>query len=530
MVARTSLGLIGLTFLALGTGCVAAPPPEQSAAEAREAIINGTKDTTHTAVVALLGQNSECTGTVFSVDVNNKVAYILSAGHCVNEPGSPADPPQEARLGADYNNPQTVYPVTNWVAHPSWPQNDNYDYSIITISWANKPQPPSIPLITAAQDNLGPGSTVDFVGYGVTSISGAGQFNSLRYHVQGELDQVTSSYVHYNQSNSGQYANGAGPCSGDSGGPALYTVAGVGEVVAAVTSRGDQNCNQEGFSSRVSNVLDWINTCINGGDCAMGGGVTCDQCAGTETDTGGACASVWNACLNNNACLAFVECLQPCQTQACVDQCAQDNPNGIDGYAATLECLCTTGCVTECADAGFCQGGQPSCGFQSPDTTCQTCLENSCCAQGSTCAADPVCTDCFTNPDADPSCVNTNGPANAFATCLTDNCSVQCGFGGSGGTGGSGAGGGGVGGAGATGGAGTGGANTGAGGPGGDASNGGGGSDGGSGGNKDDGNLLANCACRTGAGSTSPGSDGLAAMLGAALLGVFASRRRRDRV
>ncbi len=522
MVARTSLALIGLSFL-LGAGCVAAPPAELTPAQAREAIINGTKDQTHTAVVALLGQFSECTGTVFSVDAANQVAYVLSAGHCVNEPGSPADPPQEARLGNDYNNPQTVYPVTNYVAHPNWPQNDNYDFSIITISWANKPQPPSIPLITAAQDNLGPGSTVDFVGYGITSINGPGQNNSIRYHVQGQLDQVTTTYVHYNQSNSGQYANGAGPCSGDSGGPALYNVGGT-EVVAAVTSRGDQNCNIEGFSSRVSNVLDWINTCINGGDCAMGGGVTCDQCAQTETNSGGACASAWDACLNDNDCLAFVQCLQPCQTQACVDQCVQDNPNGVAGYQATLDCLCTTGCPVECANAGFCQGAQPSCGFTSDDPTCQTCFENSCCSQGSACANDPACTDCFSNPNADPNCVNTNNAANALAVCLGNNCSSECNIGG-GGTGGSGTGGSGTGGAGATGGAVAAGGNTGAGGPGGDATNGGGGS-GGGGGDNGDNNILANCACRTGAGSTNSGSDGLAAMLGAALLGVFASRRR----
>lgn len=521
MVARTSLALVGLSFLVLGAGCVAAPPPEQSAAEAREAIINGTKDTTHSAVVALLGQFSECTGTIFSVDANNKVAYVLSAGHCVNEPGSPADPPQQAMLGNDYNNPQTVYPVTNYVAHPNWPAQDNYDYSIITISWANKPQPPVIPLITAAQDDLGPGSTVDFVGYGVTSVSGPGQNNSVRYHVSGELDQVTTTYVHYNQSNSGQYANGAGPCSGDSGGPALYNVGGT-EVVAAVTSRGDANCNIEGFSSRVSNVLDWINTCIASGDCGSQAGVTCDQCAQTETGNGGACSSQWNACLNNAECLAFVQCLQPCQTQACVDQCVQQHPNGVDGYTATLDCLCTTGCQVECADAGFCGGNPQDCGFTSDNATCQTCLEGNCCAEGAACANDAGCTDCFTNPNADPNCVNTNALANDFATCLENNCGSECGVGGSGGTGGTG----GSGGSTSTGGAGTGGSapgGSGTGATGGDPSNGGGGSDGGGNG---DNNTVATCSCRTGAGAPT-GTDGFAAMLGAAMLGLFASRRRK---
>lgn len=99
----------------------------------------------------------------------------------------------------------------NYVAHPSWPNNKDYDYSIITIDWSNKPQPASSPPITVNQDVLAAGSQVDFVGYGVTAVSGAGQFNSTRYHVKGVLDQVMSLNVHYDQ----QLRRATmGPCSG----------------------------------------------------------------------------------------------------------------------------------------------------------------------------------------------------------------------------------------------------------------------------------------------------------------------------
>ncbi len=520
MVAPKYLALAGLSSLFVSLGCVAAPPPERSVEEARESIINGTKDQTHSAVVALLGQNSECTGTVFSVDANAKLAYVLSAGHCVNEPGSPADPPQVALLGNDYNAPTTQYPVVNYVAHPNWPNNQDYDYSIITINWANKPQPPVIPLITKAQDNLGPGTQVDFVGYGVTSVNGPGQNNSLRYHVLGLLDQVTTLNVHYNQSNQGQYANNAGPCSGDSGGPALYTISGVGEVVAAVTSRGDGNCNIEGISSRVSAVLDWIGTCINGGDCSMAGAQTCDECAQSSTGSGGACENAWTSCLDDNDCLGLVQCLGNCNTQACVDTCAQTYANGVELYSATLQCICDSGCPSECASAGFCQGGQQGCGF-SADTACQTCFEASCCNEATSCANDPACVDCFTDPNADPSCLDTNGNAKAFEDCLVQNCNVECG-GGVGGTGGSG----GATNAGGTGGTGTGGAGGSGGTP---VTNGGSGGDnggGGSGGNGTSQTTISCGACSTGTGST--GGDGAAAVLGAAILGLFAARRRRD--
>ena len=526
MVAFKSLTLLGLSSLVVSLGCVAAPPPERSVEQARESIINGTKDTTHSAVVALLGQFSECTGTVFSVDGNAKLAYVLSAGHCVNEPGSPADPPQVALVGNDYNAPTTTYPVVNYVAHPLWPQNQDYDYSIVTINWANKPQPAVIPLITKVQDNLAPGSQVDFVGYGVTSVNGPGQNNSLRYHVLGLLDQVSTVNVHYNQSNQGQYANNAGPCSGDSGGPALYTVAGVGEVVAAVTSRGDGQCNVEGFSSRVSNVLDWVSTCINGGDCSMIGAQTCDQCAQSSTSQGGACENAWNACTNDADCVALVQCLNNCGPQSCVDACVQNNPNGVDLYSATLQCICDSGCPSECANAAFCQSQPMGCGFTA-DAACQTCFEGSCCDEATSCSNDAACVDCLTNANADPSCFDTNANAGAFLGCLQQNCSSECGVGG-GGVGGGGIGGGSAGGTGGTGGAllagGTGGGGT--GGAGGSPAGGGPSANGGNGGSGTSTTTITCGACRTGTGSTD--SDGAAAVLGAALLGLFAARRRRD--
>src|SRR5437870_1554737 len=106
MVARTTLALVGLSSLLLASGCVVERAPgEHGVARSEQPIINGTPDQTHTAVVAVLGNQSECSGTVFKIDSNNKLAYVLTAGHCVTDPPSPPDPPQDVRVGNDYNAP-----------------------------------------------------------------------------------------------------------------------------------------------------------------------------------------------------------------------------------------------------------------------------------------------------------------------------------------------------------------------------------------------------------------------------------------
>src|SRR5438132_1321509 len=75
-------------FLALAASCgsTSAPKPEP-ASKSASAIINGTLDTTHDAVVALaLQQGTEgglCSGTVVKVDTTAKIGWVLTAAHCV---------------------------------------------------------------------------------------------------------------------------------------------------------------------------------------------------------------------------------------------------------------------------------------------------------------------------------------------------------------------------------------------------------------------------------------------------------------
>jgi len=505
-------------FSALLVGCAQVEPPqEQPFGQADQPIINGTKDTVHDAVVAVIGGQSACTGTIIAKDVAAKKGYVLTAAHCVS------DPPEVVVRGENYQN-GTNYNVIGYKAHEQY-NGSIYDFAMVTFTW-NQNEPPVIPALTKAQDNMAAGTTVDFVGYGVLSADPNSPGNSTRYHVSGQLDEVTSLTVHYNQSNSGAYANNAGTCFGDSGGPALYNLD--GEKVAAITSYGDPNCTQFGVSSRVSSIEAWIAAYVAGG--GVGVPQTCGECSQSSTSDGGACAGAWNTCLDDNVCLSLVQCLSECQTQACVDGCVQNNQGGLAKYQATLTCICDTGCPSECLDAGICASNGQECGFTSADADCKSCLVGSCCAQASACAAEAACTDCLSNPDAPDSCLETNAKAGAFLYCLTQNCSSECniqsggtttGVGGGAatttGAGGNGAGGAGGGVGGAVGGAGVGGnAN------GGSSNNGGDGGDGGDGKSSD----PLTCACRTGAGNGTS-NDRAAFALGALLMGLFAARRRR---
>ena len=527
MLRRSSFSSLLFSSL-IAAGCVqGAPPPEEGpAGQTEQSIINGDPDTMHDAVIAVLGNQSACTGTIIHKDVANKRGYVLTAAHCVD------DPPQVVVRGTNYVN-GTQYPVVDYLAHSSY-NGQVYDFAMVTFSWSQN-EPPVIPAMTGAQDDLAAGSDVKFLGYGVTENS---QNNSVRYYFNGELQQVQALTFSYNQSNSGSFANNGGPCFGDSGGPALFDLAGVGWVVAGVTSYGDQDCTQFGVSGRVSAIGTWITNYIANGGGGMSG-QTCDQCTQETLSAGGTCASSWNSCLNNSQCSAFVDCLNGCQDDACVDGCVQDYPNGVDGYLAVIDCICDNGCANECGSEPFCQGGggPQGCGFTAEDPQCLSCFEGNCCNQGAACAEDQGCSDCLTGANPDPNCINENVLAAQFYQCLAQKCGDECGIQGGGGSGaggggvggsGSGAGGGGVGAGG--GGVGPGGGGVGAGEVGGNGAGAGdeGGNSNGDGGgeNNDDGNVSAvACTCRAAGGEAPNGNVAIA--LGAALAGLFASRRKR---
>lgn len=307
-------------------GCSSEPTPSRLGVM-RGQIIGGSPDTTHQAVMALFGSQSACTAT--AIAKNGNTGYALTAAHCVE------DPPQVLVQGNNYNSGNAiVYDVTDYQADPAY-NGDTHDFAMITFS--NAGSAPTIPVMTPAEDNLQPGSDVEFVGYGVTEFSNN---NTVRYSVDGELAQVESLVIAYEQ-------QGGGPCSGDSGGPSLSLVGGQ-ERVSGVTSYGDQECTEFGVSGRASAVYNnFIAPWIGGNPQPQ----NCDQCA-QGAQQGGSCSGAVQQCGNNQACVELIDCLNACgqNNDPCVQACAnQAGQAAVDQYTAIIDCICDSACVQECA-------------------------------------------------------------------------------------------------------------------------------------------------------------------------------------
>jgi MYXO-CTERM domain-containing protein len=333
-------GWVALAFVAGGCSDDGLDMDEEVEA-APSWIINGTPDTTHQAVVAVLGNNSACTGTIIHTDPNNGIGHVLTAAHCTN--------PQQVVIGNDYTNPQAVFPVIASQAHPNYGGNtgDPFDFRMVRISGVSA-STPVIPAATPAQDNLSSGTQVRHVGYGKAGPA-PGSNNTVRRQILGNLAGVSTLTIQYNQPS-------GGPCSGDSGGPQL-TTSGT-ERVVGVTSYGDPSCAMQGVSGRVSAVYDsFIIPYINN---APIGPLTCDGCLEAATTGQGACIGAVNACFNDSNCNGLLQCLNGCSNQSCINQCAQQWQAGISTYNAIFTCVCDTACTMECMDEAVCQGGGSS--------------------------------------------------------------------------------------------------------------------------------------------------------------------------
>ncbi len=429
---RLAWGALASFGMVLAVGCTSGssgklPPTALS----HEAITNGSPDTTHQAVMFLTyqysgTQSAACSGTV--VAVKNTYGFLLTAAHCVlGEPSKGIPAPTLSNLfviqGNNATTSKIVYPVVDFKADPNYDaKSGTYDFAMVKFNGAGTATPRMKPL-TAALDNLKAGSPVEFVGYGITA---AGLKNSgTRMHVNNTLANtvagpaVSPLLVTYSE------AGGlGGPCSGDSGGPALYTVSGT-QYVAAVTSSGDQNCSQFGISGRVSAVLTtFINPYING---TTGGAQTCAQCQQASTTGVGSCTQAVTDCQNNTDCAALVQCFNGCaqNDQTCINNCVSQHSAGSTVYQKIGDCVCTTGCKTECASDPSCASA--ACGFSFSDTTCQTCMNNSCCTEQQNCKNDSACVTCVTSANPAASC-SSNTNDTALIQCYTGQCATQCGM------------------------------------------------------------------------------------------------------
>jgi MYXO-CTERM domain-containing protein len=352
--ASRSTALLFVALAALACEVERAPdePVREETGESDDAIMNGSLDTTSKAVVWLYDQNqgASCTGTI--IHVNGSTGYVLTAAHCSSM--------DVVAIADDYdtcfqqNNPAcTAFSVVEQIYHPNW-NNDagnGYDFSLIRFTGASA-QTPFVPAATSP-DGLTGNSTIDIVGYGKTESGN----NTKRRHKQVIVGSVYS--------NPPLFDHPATVCFGDSGGPAILN----GKVVGVSSFVDSDNCLGSGYSGRVQAVGDWITDYL--------GGVvpppTCQSCFDGSISGMGACADKVNDCFDLAGCSALVNCTNNCSTNACVESCFDQHPNGVDAYLAIFSCALCSDCADVCADeCAQLQGGAGGGGAGNGSTSATT--------------------------------------------------------------------------------------------------------------------------------------------------------------
>jgi hypothetical protein len=407
-------GLLTGLVPALLAGCGQAEPRAVERVAAADApIINGTLDTTHPAVVAVLAADFECSGTI--LQVKNGKGYVLTAGHCC----PPGDLPTQVVMGQDYNTGQAFNIVAGSVVADACYQScagSTDDVCMLKFSGATA-STPVIPPMTPATDNLQVGTSITYVGYGIVA-SPPGGNNSKRRTVSKTIGTLDSYFVEY--ANPGT----SGTCEGDSGGPGLVLVNGV-EQVASVTSYGDQACTMLGASIRTSVVYtSFIEPYLQDAtpNPACPADADCQVCLNSAENPqcNGDCATATSDCFNDAACSALVQCYQGCSASACITDCNNGNLDGLQKYEGITACLCTGSCAAACHNQ-FCVS--PKCGTKpkSSPAACTTCVEDTCCAEAWACSQDAACKKCFSATSPAASCAS-NAPAIAYYQCTQQNC------------------------------------------------------------------------------------------------------------
>ena len=245
---RTRFHLALSLCLGLAAGCtLSAEEDAVQIGESSARIVGGTPTTEYPAVALLYSEFAEtdgaqlCSGTLISPRV------ILTAAHCVEFPDGPPNQ-YLAYFGSNVlvdPDPEGIATINiiDYQAHPNWNINDldaGHDIGLVLLEEEAPPQ------VQPMRLNRGPidqrvGEQVHLVGWGRTS--GEGDDFGVKREVMSALQGADALLMQYGSPT-------ANTCQGDSGGPNFMTVDGV-EVVAGITSFGNEGCDQYGVGTRV---------------------------------------------------------------------------------------------------------------------------------------------------------------------------------------------------------------------------------------------------------------------------------------
>jgi hypothetical protein len=333
------IALVLLSSVIVGCDSSGASGPRGEEIGRREARIHGgSPDTIHQAVVAMSGDLTLCTATIFNTSGDK--GFALTAAHCCR-----GMLPETLKIlvGDDYTKSSVAFDVS----HIQWDRRydgKTHDFCVVTFSGpaAEIQSLPSIPLMAPTEDALATGDGLELVGFG-TALEPT--INTQRRSIFLTIESADALTVGYNQAD-------GGPCYGDSGGPGLAIEGGSGEPrLAAIISRGDDDCTSSGVSGRVSAVHDdFILPSLAGEEPV----VTCGDCSKAAVSPVGDCAAPVHACLNDPDCSELVQCYGECGAKPCLDDCTSQHAAGLSKYLPIKTCICDDACSGGCEGDGFC--------------------------------------------------------------------------------------------------------------------------------------------------------------------------------
>jgi uncharacterized protein (TIGR03382 family) len=180
-------------------------------------------------VVAVLGEDGACTGTLVAPDV------VLTAGHCIE-----IHPTHVIADATDYTSGGERIAVKSARAYPSW--WERFDVGVLVLDHAAHPTPRAIASACLANARLRAAAPLRIVGFGLTTLNATGDNTVLREATIPVLDPFCTSdptCLAAARPNGELIAGGrgTGSCLGDSGGPA-FVDGPTGPALVGVVSRG----------------------------------------------------------------------------------------------------------------------------------------------------------------------------------------------------------------------------------------------------------------------------------------------------
>lgn len=251
-------------------------------------IVNGTPTTDHPSVGALMVCQKACAVLCTATLITEQ--HILTAAHCA-EDAMAASGAVRFVVGPESSAPQHTADIAQWTIHPEHDTRSSgdaqvlvYDIAVATLA-APVDGAEVLSLSAEVVNSTWIGAEITYVGYGITG-DGLGDAGTAR---QASVPIVDFDNYNLYALDTDKEQN---TCSGDSGGPAIRTLDGLGEAVVGVSSfvypsAYDTPCAGGGSgAARVDVAADFITAAAPGAR-FVGGSVPGDTGGDTDSDTGG---------------------------------------------------------------------------------------------------------------------------------------------------------------------------------------------------------------------------------------------------